>query len=93
MRGRDEKSISDNFLYMLKAKLFKTRHFFAFARDIMSLRPVICYLWKIKTKSERENGKEREIEREREKRDLPRDMAENKCFIYGYVTLYVVKFI
>ena len=89
MRGRDEKSISDNFLYMLKAKLFKTRHFFAFARDIMSLRPVICYLWKIKIKS----GREKEREREREKRDLPRDMAENKCFIYGYVTLYVMKFI
>ena len=62
MRGRDEKSISDNFLYMLKAKLFKTRHFFAFARDIMSLRPVICYLWKIKNKKWK-----REIEREREK--------------------------
>ena len=90
MRGRDEKSISDNFLYMLKAKLFKTRHFFAFARDIMSLRPVICYLWKIKNKKWK---REREREREREKRDLPRDMAENKCFIYGYVTLYVIKFI
>ena len=90
MRGRDEKSISDNFLYMLKAKLFKTRHFFAFARDIMSLRPVICYLWKIKNKKWK---RERERERKREKRDLPRDMAENKCFIYGYVTLYVMKFI
>ena len=90
MRGRDEKSISDNFLYMLKAKLFKTRHFFAFARDIMSLRPVICYLWKIKNKKWK---RERERKREREKRDLPRDMAENKCFIYGYVTLYVMKFI
>ena len=90
MRGRDEKSISDNFLYMLKAKLFKTRHFFAFARDIMSLRPVICYLWKIKNKKWK---REREREREREKRDMPRDIAENKCFIYGYVTLYVMKFI
>ena len=83
MRGRDEKSISDNFLYMLKAKLFKTRHFFAFARDIMSLRPVICYLWKIKNKKWK---RESERQREREKRDLPRNMAENKCFIYGYVT-------
>ena len=67
MRGRDEKSISDNFLYMLKAKLFKTRHFFAFARDIMSLRPVICYLWKIKNKKWK-----REREREKEKREICR---------------------
>ena len=69
MRGRDEKSISDNFLYMLKAKLFKTRHFFAFARDIMSLRPVICYLWKIKNKKWK---REREREREKEKREICR---------------------
>ena len=71
MRGRDEKSISDNFLYMLKAKLFKTRHFFAFARDIMSLRPVICYLWKIKNKKWKRE-REREREREKEKREICR---------------------
>ena len=71
MRGRDEKSISDNFLYMLKAKLFKTRHFFAFARDIMSLRPVICYLWKIKNKKWK---RERERERKRKER-----FAEGYC--------------
>ena len=74
MRGRDEKSISDNFLYMLKAKLFKTRHFFAFARDIMSLRPVICYLWKIKNKKWK---REREREREREK-----EKRESSYFLY-----------
>ena len=69
MRGRDEKSISDNFLYMLKAKLFKTRHFFAFARDIMSLRPVICYLWKIKNKKwKRKRDRDRERERKRKER-------------------------
>ena len=71
MRGRDEKSISDNFLYMLKAKLFKTRHFFSFARDIMSLRPVICYLWKIKNKKWKRE-REREREREKEKREICR---------------------
>ena len=71
MRGRDEKSISDNFLYMLKAKLFKTRHFFAFARDIMSLRPVICYLWKIKNKKWKRE-RERERDREKEKREICR---------------------
>ena len=74
MRGRDEKSISDNFLYMLKAKLFKTRHFFAFARDIMSLRPVICYLWKIKNK----NWK-RECER-----DSEREGKRKERFAEGY---------
>ena len=84
MRGRDEKSISDNFLYMLKAKLFKTRHFFAFARDIMSLRPVICYLWK-----KMKNGREREREREREKRDLPKDMAEKNAS-YMVMLLYTL---
>ena len=90
MRGRDEKSISDNFLYMLKAKLFKTRHFFAFARDIMSLRPVICYLWKIKNKKRK---REREREREKEKREICRGIWLKKCFIYGYITLYFIEFI
>ena len=88
MRGRDEKSISDNFLYMLKAKLFKTRHFFAFARDIMSLRPVICYLWKIKNKKQK-----REREREKEKREICRGIWLKKMLHTWFITLYFIEFI